>query len=223
MLILGHCPVWSLAFCCGLKSCRIWWWASLVAQMVKNLPAVLETWVWSLDWEDPMEESMETHSSILAWRIPWTGEPGGLQSTGSQRVGHDWRLCTAKQRASWWTVLWVESQNSDPALCLLTESELFSKLFPGLWGMRTVLCEDSTRQCVAVSTEPRIIVTVTLHPKQLFVYLGTVLSDNSKASWIPWSWLAGSQRMTNFAPPFAGVHSVLLSRGHGRTFSPVLK
>ena len=54
--------------------------SSLVAQMVKNLPAMWETWVWSLGWEDPLEEGMATHSSILAWRIPWTEEPGGLQS-----------------------------------------------------------------------------------------------------------------------------------------------
>ena len=63
--------------------------ASPVAQMVKNLPAVRETWVRSLGREDPLEEGMATHSSILAWRIPWTEEPGGLQSMGSQRVGHD--------------------------------------------------------------------------------------------------------------------------------------
>ena len=63
-------------------------WASLVAQMVKNLPAMRETWVQSQGWEDPLEEGMATHSIILAWRIPWTEEPGGLQSTGSQRVGH---------------------------------------------------------------------------------------------------------------------------------------
>ena len=56
---------------------------SLVAQMVKNLPAMQETWVQSLGWEDPLEEDMATHSSILAWRIPWTDEPGGLQSIGS--------------------------------------------------------------------------------------------------------------------------------------------
>ena len=62
---------------------------SLVAQTVKNLPAVRETWVPSLGREDPLEEGMATHSSILAWRIPWTEEPGGLQSMGSQRVGHD--------------------------------------------------------------------------------------------------------------------------------------
>ena len=64
--------------------------ASLEAQMVKNLPAMWETWVWSLCQENPLEEGMATHSSILAWRIPWTEEPGGLQFIGSQRVGHDW-------------------------------------------------------------------------------------------------------------------------------------
>ena len=62
--------------------------ASLVAQMGKNLPTVQETRVRSLGWEDALEEEMATHSSTLAWRIPWTEEPGGLQSTGSQTVGH---------------------------------------------------------------------------------------------------------------------------------------
>ena len=63
--------------------------ASLVAQTVKNLPRMQETWVQSLGWEDPLEEGMATHSSILAWRIPWTEEPGGLQSMGLQRNGHN--------------------------------------------------------------------------------------------------------------------------------------
>ena len=62
--------------------------ASLGAQMVKNLPAVQETWVRSLGWEDALEKGMATHSGILAWRIPWTEEPGGLQSMGLQRVRH---------------------------------------------------------------------------------------------------------------------------------------
>ena len=57
--------------------------------MVKNLPAMQETQVRSLGWEDPLEKGMATHSSILAWRIPWTEEPGGLQSMGSKRVGHN--------------------------------------------------------------------------------------------------------------------------------------
>ena len=62
--------------------------ASLVAQKVKNLPAMQETWVQSLGWEDSLEKEMATHSGILAWRIPWTEEPGGLQSVGLQRVVH---------------------------------------------------------------------------------------------------------------------------------------
>ena len=57
--------------------------------MAKNLLAMQETWVRSLSWEDPLEKGIATHSSILAWKIPWTEEPGKLQSTGSQRVGHD--------------------------------------------------------------------------------------------------------------------------------------
>ena len=60
--------------------------ASLVAQRLKHLPAMQETQVRSLGWEDPLEKEMATHSSILAWRIPWTENPGGLQSMGSQRV-----------------------------------------------------------------------------------------------------------------------------------------
>ena len=57
--------------------------------MEKNMPAMQETQVGSLGWEDSLEKGMATHSSVLAWRIPWTGEPGGLQFMGSQRVGHD--------------------------------------------------------------------------------------------------------------------------------------
>ena len=63
--------------------------ASLVAQMVKRLPALVETRVQSLGWQDPLEKEIATHSSTLAWKIPWTEEPGGLQSMGSQRVRHD--------------------------------------------------------------------------------------------------------------------------------------
>ena len=62
---------------------------SLVAQMVKNLSAMQETWIQSLGREDLLEKEMATHSSIPAWRIPWTEEPGGLQSMGSQRLRHD--------------------------------------------------------------------------------------------------------------------------------------
>ena len=60
--------------------------ASLVVQRLKHLPAMQETWVRSLGWEDPLEKDMATHSSILAWRIPWTEEPGGLQSLGCEEL-----------------------------------------------------------------------------------------------------------------------------------------
>ena len=73
-----------------------YWDINLVAQMVKNLPAMQETWVRSLGQEDPLEKGMATHSSILAWRIPWTEEPGGLQSMGLQGVGYN--LMTKQQQ-----------------------------------------------------------------------------------------------------------------------------
>ena len=69
-------------------------WASLVAQIVKNPPAMRETWVRSLDQEDHLEKGIATHSSILAWRIPQTEEPGRLQSMGLKRVGYDWATFT---------------------------------------------------------------------------------------------------------------------------------
>ena len=72
-----------------MKAGTIIIWASLVAQTVKNLPAMQEIEVQSLDWEDPLEKGMATHSSILTWIIPWTEEPGGLQSMGLQRVRYN--------------------------------------------------------------------------------------------------------------------------------------
>ena len=76
-------------FSCTIEMSHTTCRASLVAQRIKRLPAMQETRVRSLGWEDPLEKEMAIHSSILAWRIPWTEEPSGLQSTGSQRVGHD--------------------------------------------------------------------------------------------------------------------------------------
>ena len=80
-----------LSFNPGFTICRLFILkrACLVVQTVKNPPALQETWVGSLGWEHPLEKGMATHSSILAWRIPLTEEPGRLQSMGSQRVGHD--------------------------------------------------------------------------------------------------------------------------------------
>ena len=77
-------------------------WTSLVVQTVKNLPTMQETRVQLLGQEDPLGKGMETHSSILAWKSPWTEEPGGLQSVGSQRVGHDWVTNTFMRYWSEW-------------------------------------------------------------------------------------------------------------------------
>ena len=74
-------------------------WASLVAQMVKNLPAMQETWIRSLGQEDLLKKGMATHSSILAWKIPWTEEPGGLQSPGSQMSWTQLRKQTTETNA----------------------------------------------------------------------------------------------------------------------------
>ena len=85
-------PYWHITYKCPpvyLKSSSDHL-ASLVAQRLKCLPAMQETRLRSLSQEDPLEKEMATHSSILAWRIPWREEPGGLQSMGSQRVGHSW-------------------------------------------------------------------------------------------------------------------------------------
>ena len=77
----------------------------LRVQRIKCLPAMRETWVRSLGWEDPLEKEMATHSSILAWRIPWTEEPDGLQSMGSQRVGHNW--ATSQDRNTEGLKIWA--------------------------------------------------------------------------------------------------------------------
>ena len=89
-------------------------YASLVAQRLKRLPAMRETRVRSLGREDPLEKEMVTHSSILAWRIPWTEEPGRLQSTGSQRVGHDW--ATSLHFTSF-IYLWISRLFPCPSYC----------------------------------------------------------------------------------------------------------
>ena len=89
---MEHCFYFGLAasFLSGaINNCPL-----PMAQLVKNSPVIQETWVWSLIWADPLEKEMPTHSSTLAWRIPWAEEPGGLQFMGSQRVRHSWMTNT---------------------------------------------------------------------------------------------------------------------------------
>ena len=78
-----------------------------MAQIVKNLPAMQETQVWSLSCDNPLEKGMATHSSILAWRIPWIEEAGGLQSMGSQKVTHNWATNTLGQLTELKTVFYI--------------------------------------------------------------------------------------------------------------------
>ena len=76
-------------------------WGFPGGSAVEKPPAMQETWVWSLGWEDPLEEDMAIHSSILAWRIPWTEEPGGLQSLVSKKIRHDWSGLAHMHRPHW--------------------------------------------------------------------------------------------------------------------------
>ena len=101
--------------CSPRELLRDQYWVPLVAQSVKNLPAMLETRVQSLSWEDPLEKEMTTHSSILAWRIPWTEELGRLQSTGSRRVGHDW----ASNTFIFSTIIYIMEDGSLPIHLLM--------------------------------------------------------------------------------------------------------
>ena len=107
--------------------------AFLMAQLVKNLPAMWETQIWSLGLEDPLEKGMATHSSILARKVSWTEEPGGLQSMKSQRVRHDWATKHTKalhtpspsyhtQFVCW--TLWPETGLSDEATDLIKDVSL---------------------------------------------------------------------------------------------------
>ena len=110
-------------------------WTYLVAQMVKNLHAVQETRVRSLGWEDLLEKGMATPSSILAWRIPWTEEPGRLQSMGLQRIGHDWATLTIFSFWKWngckstaRGAVCVKSEGHSPPFISKEESEMKPEL-----------------------------------------------------------------------------------------------
>ena len=96
-----------------------------MAQRVKHLPTMQETWVWSLGGKDPVEKEMATHCSILAWRIPWTEKPGSLQSTGSQKVGHNWGNLAC--------MLCIQT-NTMPQQKLPDDSDLWSSDLH-LWGL----------------------------------------------------------------------------------------
>ena len=109
--------------------------AFLVAQTVKNLPVMQETWVRLLGQKDPLENGMATNSSILAWRIPWTEEPGGLQSMGSHRVGHDWTINTHSLLGSYIVKTQVLSRGSLLVSLIRELGVIIIKWFGGFTGL----------------------------------------------------------------------------------------
>ena len=132
------------------------WGASLVAQMVKRLPAMRETWVRFLGREDPLEKEMAIHSSTLAWKIPWMEEPGRLQSMGSRRVGHDWVtllslwcigegngnpfqcscLENPRDRGAWWAAVYGVTQSQTRLRWLSSSSSIFPTWLLGMFFHR---------------------------------------------------------------------------------------
>ena len=103
---------------------------SLVAQRLKRLPPMWETQVQSLDWEDPLEKEMATYSSILAWRIPWIEEPGRLQSTGSQRVGHDWGTSLSlSQRTLYLVQVFMDQKAKEVCFCVYTDPYIYVYIY----------------------------------------------------------------------------------------------
>ena len=101
---------------------------SLVAQTVKRLSTMWETWVQSLGWEDPLEKEMAIHSSTIAWKISWTEEPGRLQSMGSQRVGHDWVTSHSHSECHIIGIMWYVAFSYHLALCISGSSVSFCGL-----------------------------------------------------------------------------------------------
>ena len=113
--------------------------SSLVAQRLKRLPPMRETRVRSLGQEDPLEKEVVTHSSILAWRIPWTERPGGLQSMGSQRVGHDWATSLSLISSPsffLFTFLWLTQLFWTVCSCLPSRSSHIETLSPHVEDIR---------------------------------------------------------------------------------------
>ena len=153
---LGH-------LCFGLRVCTIqtqfrasqWFgkfihrmWASLVAQLVKNLPAMQETWVWSLGWEDPLEKGMATHSSMLPGESVWTEEPDRLQSLGSQRIRHDWETKHSSARTEcgayflWFSLSIILSLSSycDSSNFYLQIQQVKFRFYNWVWFPRDTHC-----------------------------------------------------------------------------------
>ena len=157
--------------------------ASLVAQRLKHLPPMQETWVRSLGWEGPLEKAMAPHSSTLAWRIPWTEEPGRLQSTGLQRVRHDWAISPSLVVARIIQSFYLSQQVS---ICLLCVGPWDSPVC----GSNCSFPRTSVHQCgllFLLSPFPSALVPTwyfSSYHFQLCVYLTALLAQESFC-WFP--------------------------------------
>ena len=120
---------------------------SQVTQLLRIHLPMQETWVWSLFWEDPLEEEMATHSSILAWRIPWRKEPGGLQSMASQRVRHNWATKQQKQTPA---LSFILTLNFGRALLEQSLQFSYNQINLPFCGLVLISCEErsSTLQVI---------------------------------------------------------------------------
>ena len=132
-------PFWPLHSVCTYTSQG----ASLVAWTVKNLPTMQETWIRFLGWGHPLEKGMATHSSILAWRIPWTEEPGGLQSMGLQRVGHDWVTNTFTCQPEL-LLTWTHSFPMTPVLKALSTPAIYYQYYYSFWYAKISISQQYT-------------------------------------------------------------------------------
>ena len=130
-------------------------WVSLVAQPVKNLPAMQETWVWSLVQKDALEKGMVTRSSILTQRIPWTEQPDGLQSLGSQRVGHDSVTNTHTHMWTTWSqLLLLKNEFTDQGM----ETKRNNKPSSPSWVIhQQVLTKSGGQRTTKLSQETRVL------------------------------------------------------------------
>ena len=142
--LTSKAPAWQT----GLQSTWLYKQVAFVAQMVKRLPIMQETWVWSLAWEDPLEKAMATHSSILAWKIPWMEEPGRLHSMWSQRVRHNWATSLSLSMSQW-------------GLCLEAPAD-YSK--EAVWKGAPVALYLAQQKCPSLSFCPKGVGLHTLQP-----------------------------------------------------------
>ena len=170
-------------------------WASLIALLVKNLPAVQETWVRFLGQEDPLEKEMATHSSILAWRIPWIEDPGGLQSMGLQRVRHSWATNVFTFTSGNWGQ-WEKRQFVGKYEEVILDQGLWESrqgarcLLPrGMWGSREEEPRVGKGRTQISTSELRGLLLLLLHlsppPSYLILLLEQISNRLHRKTWIP--------------------------------------